>query len=183
MNPFRSRFDRFVHDTRGVSAIEFALILPVLVLFVAGTVDVNEGLTVHRKIRQISATVSDLVAQSDNLSQDEVATILAGAAKILEPYPAAKLLIIVSVLDVTGKKRKVVWSLGHNTAALAKDAVVDVPDSITANNVQLVRAEVKYSFSTMFSALLRPVIGADGYSMGDVMYNRPRVSEQIKLQG
>ena len=93
--------------------MEFALLLPVMLLFVAGTVDISEGLTVHRKIRQISSIVVDLVAQSSKISQSEVNTILAGAAKILDPYPNAKLTIVVSVLDVKNKKKqKVAWSSG-----------------------------------------------------------------------
>lgn len=181
-----SRFSRllrsFRKDTRGVSAMEFALLLPVMLLFVAGTVDISEGLTVHRKIRQISSIVVDLVAQNSKLSQGEVNTILAGAAKILEPYPTAKLSIVVSVLDVKNKKKqKVAWSVGYNGTALTKGAEVDVPVDITAKNVQLIRAEVDYSFSTMFSSYLAGLMGRNGYALEDVMYQRPRVSDTVEL--
>src|SRR5690349_998580 len=119
MNRFSRLLQRFRKDTRGVSAMEFALLLPVMLLFVAGTVDISEGLTVHRKIRQISSIVVDLVAQSDRLSTSEVDTILAGAAKILDPYPGTKLTIVVSVLDVKNKKKqKVAWSVGYHTSGL-----------------------------------------------------------------
>lgn len=182
MSRFSHLLRSFRKDTRGVSAMEFALLLPVMLLFVAGTVDISEGLTVHRKIRQISSIVVDLVAQNSKLSQGEVNTILAGAAKILEPYPTAKLSIVVSVLDVKNKKKqKVAWSVGYNGTALTKGAEVDVPADITAKNVQLIRAEVDYSFSTMFSSYLAGLMGRNGYALEDVMYQRPRVSDTVEL--
>jgi Flp pilus assembly protein TadG len=184
MNLSSSLLQRFWRDRSGVSAVEFAILLPVMLLFVAGAVDVNEGLTVHRKIRQISSIVVDLVSQSDKLTQSEVSTILAGAAKILEPYPNKNLSIVLSVIDVKNKKKqKVAWSFAFHGTALAVGAKLDVPDELTDKHVQLVRAEVTFSFSTMFSGYLAPIIGRDGYRMTDVMYQRPRVSEEIKLQG
>jgi Flp pilus assembly protein TadG len=169
-------------DTRGVSAIEFALLLPVMVLLLAATVDVSEALTVSRKMRQISSIVADLVAQSSRLSQSEVATILAGSAQVLNPYPGAKLSIVVSVIDVESKeKQDVLWSYGFQAAALAKGTSIAVPNAISVKGVQLVRAEVHYSFTTMFSGYLSTLLGRDGYAMSDVMYQRPRVSDTIDL--
>ena len=182
MNRFSRLLRKFRKDTRGVSAMEFALLLPVMLLFVAGTVDISEGLTVHRKIRQISSIVVDLVAQSSKLSQSEVNTILAGAAKILDPYPNANLTIVVSVLDVKNKKKqKVAWSVGYHAKALDKGSEVDVPEDITAKDVQLIRAEVNYSFTTMFSGYLSGILGRNGYALQDVMYQRPRISDDIDL--
>ncbi len=184
MNPFSSLVRRFRRDTRGVSAMEFALLLPVMLLMVAGTVDISEGLTVHRKVRQISSIVADLVAQNNQLSQNQVETILAGAAKILEPYNTSNLSIVVSVLDVKNKKKQqVAWSVAHNGTALAKKTAIDVPDDIVTKGIQLVRAEVSYSFTTMFSSYLASLTGRNGYAMGDVMYQRPRVSDTIELKG
>jgi Flp pilus assembly protein TadG len=184
MNRSNSILRRFGRDTRGVSAMEFAILLPVMLLFVAGTVDINEGLTVHRKIRQISSVIVDLVSQSDKLTQSEVATILTGAAKILDPYPGVKLSIIVSVIDVKNKKKQTVkWSAGYQATPHAKNTPANVPNDLTDKNVELVRAEIGYSFTTMFSGYLAPIIGRDGYVMSDVMYQRPRVSEEIKLVG
>jgi Flp pilus assembly protein TadG len=182
MNRFSRLLQRFRKDTRGVSAMEFALLLPVMLLFVAGTVDISEGLTVHRKIRQISSIVVDLVAQSDKLSTSEVDTILAGAAKILDPYPGAKLTIVVSVLDVKNKKKqKVAWSVGYHAAGLKVGSDIEVPEQITAKDVQLIRAEVHYNFTTMFSSYLSTIVGRDGYVLEDVMYQRPRISDNVDL--
>jgi Flp pilus assembly protein TadG len=182
MNRFSRLLRRFRRDTRGVSALEFALLLPVMLLLVAGTVDVSEGLTVHRKLRQITSIVVDLVAQSSKLSSSEVNTILAGAARILDPYPSANLSIVVSVVDVKNKNKQwIEWSVGYQGKALEAGSKIDVPDDIASKNSQLVRAEVRYSFRTIFTTYLSGMVGGSGYTMTDVMYQRPRISDEIDL--
>ena len=48
---------------RGVSAIEFALVAPALILLYVGTVEIGNALTVYRRTAQVAATAADLTAQ------------------------------------------------------------------------------------------------------------------------
>jgi len=53
-------------DTRGIAAIEFAMIVPlmlVLVLFF-GTVEFSTGVAVDRKVTLMARTLSDLTSQN-----------------------------------------------------------------------------------------------------------------------
>src|SRR5690606_26993438 len=59
----RRRLRRFSHDRRGAAAVEFALVVPLLLLLYLGTVEASALYTVDRRIVTISGTMGDLVAR------------------------------------------------------------------------------------------------------------------------
>jgi Flp pilus assembly protein TadG len=56
----RRRLLRCVQDERGVSAVEFALLLPLMVTLYLGGVEISQGLTIDRKVTLVARTVADL---------------------------------------------------------------------------------------------------------------------------
>jgi len=174
---------RFAADESAVSAIEFALLLPFIVLLLAGMVDVNEGLTVRRKLRQISSSISDLVAQRGSITKDNANNFLAGAATILEPYDGINLSIVLTVANVTDEGQTVAWSLAYQGAKEAAGAASanPAPDDLAETGVQMVGVTVDYSFETIFSSYLAGIYGRTGYSMHDEMHERPRIGDTITL--
>jgi Flp pilus assembly protein TadG len=93
MNFLAPAIRRFRSDKRGVSAVEFALILPVMLLLYAGTVEISEALSVDRKVNQLSATVGDLVAQRMTMNTTEINNIFDAATAIMEPYDTSEVAI------------------------------------------------------------------------------------------
>ncbi len=105
-------------DRKGQSAIEFTLLLPVMTLMFAGTVDLGEGLMVKRKINQIAEVTSDIVSQETSWSSSDLNTLLKGTASILIPFDSSALAIQVAVIDFNAAgAAKVNWSTAYQTAA------------------------------------------------------------------
>lgn len=181
MNP--SRHLSLRRDQRGVSAVEFALLAPVVLLLLVGLVYVNQALTVHRKVRHISSTVADLIAQQSTISSADLTLTLQGAASLMAPYGTADLDIVASVISFTNGKQEVVWSRAYQTAPETKGAkpAFPVPDDLLLNGVQTVAVRVDYTFQSIFSDLIRPFTGAEGLFMRDHMFERPRISDTIAL--
>ena len=179
--PFR--FGSFASDDRGVSAIEFALLVPVILVLLIGMVDVNEALTVHRKMRQISSTIADLVAQRSELTPAEITMTLQGGASLLAPYDTSNLDIVLSVLNVGQQGQTVAWSRAYQTTAETTGAIpaFPAPDALAEVGVQVVVVRLDYTFQTLSSSLLESILGRSGYAMQDTMYERPRVGDEIIL--
>ena len=59
---------RFVRDRRGVSAIEFAIIAPMMILIYVGVAESGNALTVFRRTATVAMTASDLTAQVKKVS-------------------------------------------------------------------------------------------------------------------
>ena len=89
----RSRIRRLARDRSAASGVEFALVLPILVMLLFGTVDLGHALTVSRKIDEITSSTGDMIAQQGTWTKSDVAKLLSGASFILQPYDTSQLTI------------------------------------------------------------------------------------------
>ena len=169
-----SRIARLARDRRGVSAVEFALILPIMLALYFGTDELGNGLTIERKVTHVSSTLSDLVTQATTISDNDMTNILNAAASVATPYSTSLLTIRISELYVDANgKATVQWSDVYNTTKLSVGAVVNIPASLKATtSAYLVTAEIHYSY--------KPTIGyvmTGTFDIHDQFYLRPRLSD------
>ncbi|MBW8791052.1 MAG: pilus assembly protein, partial [Rhizobium leguminosarum] len=59
----QSRARDLMRNRSAASGVEFALVLPILVMLLFGTVDLGHALTVSRKIDEIAASTGDMISQ------------------------------------------------------------------------------------------------------------------------
>ncbi len=168
-------------DAHGVSAVEFALILPVMLTLYLGCNELGNGLTIARKVTHVTSTVSDLVTQSkDSITMADMQNIANAAGAIMTPYSAAALRIRVSEYYIDAdKKVTVVWSASRYPTTtempLPKDTVItNLPTVVKTPNTYLVTTEVHYAYT--------PTIGyvmTGTFDLHDQFYLRPRLSKGI----
>ena len=167
---------RLHHDVRGVSAVEFALIAPVMIIILFGVIEISQLFTADRKVTRTTSTVADLVAQDDVITADEMTDIFTASSAIMQPYDTAGLQMRVSsvVMDDKGKVA-VDWSEGRNISPRAPGSVVSVPAGILQTNTSVIMAEVNYNYaSTLGTFLSTPV------KLGETFYLRPRRALKVK---
>jgi Flp pilus assembly protein TadG len=178
----RSRIRHLVRDRSAASGVEFALVLPILVMLLFGTADLGHALTVSRKIDEIASSTGDMIAQQSSWTTSDVAKLLSGARFILQPYETTELTITVAVNDVnTSGSATVNWSAALNTSALNSGtaSAVAIPSNIQETGVQIVLTRVQYTLTTPVSAFFSNFTGQNGYSFDRYFFNRPRVSDKI----
>lgn len=117
-------FSRLMHDNRGVAAVEFAIILPLMLTMYLGTAELSQGLISSRKSTTVSSSLSDLVAEQSagaNLTDTQIADIFAAATAIMSPYSTSSLKMTVSSVEfvtnaktATGFDAKIRWSITNN---------------------------------------------------------------------
>src|ERR1700755_2034517 len=74
-------------DRSGNAAVEFAVIVPLMLTMFFGTVELSNGVAVDRKVTLVARTLSDLTSQSlDKTSDTELENIFAASSSILSPY-------------------------------------------------------------------------------------------------
>ena len=58
-----------------MAAVEFSLILPIMVVLWIGGVEVTSALSVDRRLNNLASSIGDLVARSKDITHDEVDAI------------------------------------------------------------------------------------------------------------
>lgn len=146
----RSLARRFARDERGVSAIEFAFIAPILILFYFGMAETCQLLMAKRRISHAGAAVADLVSQSKSpTTKSALDDKLLAAQSIV--YPFATTTLKIQLTSVTarnptaGGDPMVDWS--YPAGGRAKDSTFKPATPLNPGESVIV-AEVTYGYSS-----------------------------------
>ena len=90
------RMLRLAKDERGVSAVEFAMMLPLMLTLFFGGVEVSQGVAIDRKVTLTARTVADLVSQVSSINTAGMNAVLDASTAVLAPYPTDKAKVTVS---------------------------------------------------------------------------------------
>jgi hypothetical protein len=87
----RGLISRLRHDVDGVSAMEFALILPLLVMFSAGTIEYSRLILATQKLQSGAFTLADLTARydDDDMNAERLADIFLAIGQVVQPFDFA----------------------------------------------------------------------------------------------
>lgn len=171
----RRSLRRFLGDKRGVSAVEFAMLLPLLVTLYLGGVEVSSAVAIDRKVTLIARTLGDLVAQASSVDNTGMTGILAATTAVMAPYPDTNLKITVSSVQINSQGvAKVSWSDAKNATPRAVGSTVTLPDALNVASTSLIWAEASYAYT--------PTIGyviTGTKNLTDQIYMRPRLSDCV----
>ena len=115
-----SSIARFWSERRGIAAVEFALILPVIVFIYLGSVEVAEAISIQRMVGLCAGTVANITTQYPVISASQTMPgILGASSQVLTPYPSANAVVRVSYITIDATGRATVgWSQALNGTAL-----------------------------------------------------------------
>jgi Flp pilus assembly protein TadG len=175
---------RFRKDNQAVAIVEFALVLPVLLILYMGTIEVSDLIAVDRRVNVISGTVGDLVARTDGAVTTSTLDDYFGAASgIIVPYKTTGLKQVVTFLSVhaTTGVATVSWSRGYNggtkkttgTTYALPASMVDI-----SKGKWVVMSETSYSYKPMLGWVVKTAI-----NLRRISYYMPRFGAAITCTG
>ena len=114
----------FAASTDGVAAVEFALILPLMVLMYLGISALTVGVNTARKVAHVSRAVADLVGREKSLDAAGLGQIVNASSAVLAPHDPTGMTISVASIVVWQKPNtdgtlpshfegKVCWGRAH----------------------------------------------------------------------
>jgi Flp pilus assembly protein TadG len=166
------RLRRFARNQRGVSAVEFALLAPLMIGLYLGSVEISDGIGIDRKVTLTAGAIANLTAQVSTISSSDMTDIMKAGTAIIQPYSTSPLKITVSCINIDGSKNaKVKWSETSNGTKRAVGSSVTLPAALSVANTQLLFSEVKYSY--------KPIVGyviTGTLALSENMYMSPRIS-------
>ncbi len=170
-----SPLQRWAREQRGVSAVEFALIAPLLIFIYLSCVEVSLMMRADRRVTATASTLGDLTARLGTVTNDDLAELYDSAVILMQPYPAAQTRMrITSVVDSGNGEKRVGWSEGHNMVALTPGVLIDVPDGIVQQPGSVILTEVEFDYSSNIGFFLKSDV-----KLSDRFYLRPRRVQKI----
>lgn len=180
-------------DRRAVSAVEFALLLPLLLVLYVGGAETGQAIAVYRKVSLTSYTLADLVSQytgvcstsgSNSAQVGSLPDLMSISTAIMLPYPAASTQMVVAGISNKSGTNNVDWSYGLNatswTTNSAPPSGVTVASSIIPNNGdQVIVAQAKYTYTSSFSAIMQDLWGSPSITLTNTSFVRPRQQQKI----
>ena len=159
-------------DCRAVAAVEFAMVVPLMLVLFFGTVEFSSGVAVDRKVTTMARTLSDLTSQNQSVTDTQLTNIFNASTGIMAPYAATPTQSTISELyvDPLTKAVRVQWSKG--AAPRATGSSVPIPTALQVGGTYLIYSEVSYKYVPTIGY----VMAKSGITLSDFTFTRPRQS-------
>jgi Flp pilus assembly protein TadG len=149
-------------DQRGVAAVEFALLAPLMVMVYFGLSELTEGLMANRKTGHVASAIGDLTAQASSTTPAQLGDIFNVGASLMLPFPTTGGVLKQRVTSVTvdaNNVPRVDWSQASGYAARVRGSAVVLPFAPKAHPTDpdtpfigagqsVVMAETHYAFTS-----------------------------------
>jgi Flp pilus assembly protein TadG len=191
-NPIARLVRKFAANRRGVAAIEFAFIAPLLLTMYFVTMEIAPAIDANKKVGRSASMIADLITQQQSITKTEVESIMAIGEATLRPYSRTNLKVIVTAIEITNDTTpqvKVAWSRKMVDGAFSQDAAkgttTTVPETLKIKGSFLVRvqSELDYRPIITWTADAKVTTGLlaafDKIGMKETYYLRPRMSTTI----
>jgi len=185
---------RFVDSRRGVAAVEFAMIMPVLLILFLSSFDAGNGIAVYMKVRSATYTMAAVTntygINSYAISAADMTGITNATTQVLAPYSSAPAAVTISQIKATtNTKATVSWSYSVNGTALTAGASYTLPtnfantacgsgDYSKTHACYLILSQVSYTYTPLFGSFMTGPI-----TLSDSLYVTPRISQCIQYNG
>jgi len=173
---------RLVRDPSGIAAVEFALVLPILLTLFLGSYELSSLLLAYLKLESAAESAADLVAQQQAnasplyLQSTDFTNITNAVNQTMVPFPTSGTSMKIAYASVTYNTGAPVidWHTEVNGAPAI--TVSGLPHGAAATNMgtnsttdSVVVAQVTYSYASPVTYAL-----ATSYTLTEAAYVRPR---------
>jgi Flp pilus assembly protein TadG len=180
----KRRIQALAGDQRGVAAVEFALLAPLMVMVYFGLSELTEGLMANRKTGHVASAIGDLTAQASSTTPTQLGDIFNVGASLMLPFPTTGGVLKQRVSSVTvdaNNVPRVDWSQATaGYPVLAKGSAVVLPFAAKVHPTDpntpfigtgqsVVMAEAHYAFTSPVAKYLPAVSDMQG-----LVYLMPR---------
>jgi Flp pilus assembly protein TadG len=166
---------RLCRDQSGVSAVEFAMMLPLMLLLYLGTAEISLGIGADRKVTLTSRTVADLASQVSSISSADMSNILGASSAVIAPFDPTQLKVTVSEITIDANNNATIaWSCTLGGSAHAVGSAVALPSALNAANTSLIWGESAYTYKPPIGYVVTGTL-----NLTDQIYMRPRLSNSV----
>lgn len=164
---------RFRQDQNGLSAVEFALLAPVMILLYFGMVELCQAYMAQKRMSHVASMVADMTARAETVNKNGLDDTFNIGGQVMQPFSATPLTMRVS--SVTRGEDGVVrvnWSYGRGLDPISGELAV--PSGLIDNKQSLIVSEAVYNYDSPIDRFLPGIT-----TMSRTFYLRPRSVEAV----
>ena len=145
-----------IADDRGGAAVEFGLILPVLLLLYAVGFEVCQAATVKRKLTDTTVQLANLTSQYTKVSKADISTIMNASSETMTPFSNIGLTIVLSEVSIDSKGvATVTWSESYKNGVAFQGTPLTTaptaPASFQTANSSYIVVQSSYSYTPVIA--------------------------------
>ncbi|MES5045136.1 TadE/TadG family type IV pilus assembly protein [Rhizobium nepotum] len=135
---------RFAKDRRGVGAVEFAIIFPILLALYLTSFEFTIGYNTYKRASIAAATVNDLVSKTASVDKAYLQSTLRVSEAVFAPYSTKELKLKISGITIDKQKQaKIAWSWNEkDQKPYAVGSPAAVPTRLLVADTFLVHVEL-----------------------------------------
>ena len=173
---------RFARDRSGTATIEFAFIVPIMLVILFGSLETAELVLAYMKVEDAAETAADLVAQTTintgALQSSAFTNFTNAIEQVLYPLTTSSSNPKVAYASVTYSTGTPVidWHYESNGATALTIAnitsvqnLANLGSETSGSNDSVIVVQLKYTYSSTFSHVL-----GSSYNLSEWAFNRPR---------
>jgi len=162
---------RFAAAKQGIAAVEFALILPILVVMLLATFDGGRAIAAYMKMRAATYALASITNQYAVIQSVDMTSILGATSVVMAPYTSATPAVKISQVTISNKGVSTIeWSAAQGATARSVGSSITPPSAMVVNSSYLILAEVSYTYTPLFGYFG----SSSGITFSDSLYVTPR---------
>ncbi len=195
---------RFARCPRGVAAVEFGYIAPLMLLMLLGALEFSRAITIDRRVTQVASSTADLIARQTTVTTTDLNGFMQIIAQLLAPYDSDILKLTASQVYIpaggTAADTKICWSYNRSVTISGNptdkgvatytnnQAYSTLPTGLIAAGESVIMVEVEYDYSPFVKNLLGVSWASWNYmqsvaTLKETFYLKPRLSTSIEKDG
>jgi Flp pilus assembly protein TadG len=149
------RLGRFTAAKKGLAALEFAIIAPMMIFLLFGSVDLLDVLSANKRVQNAASSLADVVARDTEVSNAEIAGLWAALDVLMFPSSGADVNVrITSVRIDSTTSARVVWSEGRGMSPRVVNSTVVLPAAMMRPATSIIMTETTYAYHSPLGFLL-----------------------------
>jgi Flp pilus assembly protein TadG len=175
-----------VRDLSGTVAIEFAFIVPIMLIMFFGSYETANLVLAYMKLEDAAETAADLIAQTtvnNTLASTDFTNFTNAVELVLTPLPTSSGQLKIAYASVTYSTGSPVidWHLEVNGASALtitnignSQNLANLGNETNGSTDSVIIVQLTYAYASSFSHVLKA-----SYSLSEMAYNRPRYTNCV----